>query len=68
MNITRNTCTGLKIDQTLVGILMQHYVTQSIKTASVSYCSNCSTKVYAKEYSSNTKVKHYISKDLPFSQ
>lgn len=68
MNITRNTCTGLKIDQTLVGTLMQHHIAQSIKEASVSFCSSCSTKVYAKKNCSNTRAKHYINKDLPFSQ
>lgn len=68
MNITRNTCTGLNIDQTLAGTLMQQHITQYIKTASVSFCSSCSTKVYANKYRSNTKVKHDINKDLPFAQ
>lgn len=68
MHVTRNTFTGLKIDQTLVGTLMHHHITQSIKTASLSFCSSCSTKVYANKYRSTTKVKRYINKDFPFSQ
>lgn len=34
MNITRNTCTGLRIDDTLVAALLQHHTIPFIKTRS----------------------------------
>lgn len=40
MNITRNTCIGLKIDQTLVAALLQHHTILAIKIESVRLCSS----------------------------